>query len=192
LQIRVAAGEPFPFHWQEIHPRGHAIECRIYAEDPDNNFFPSPGKILSRRAPSGPGVRLDEGVYSGWTVPVDYDPLLGKLIVWAADRGSAIARMHRALDEYHVSGIKTNVGLFRRILAEPDFINGKVHTRWLDEWLTQQRPREGVGPGMQDAALAAAVAWHLDRNPASATSVSPANARVLRHRRELDDRFPER
>ncbi len=69
LQIHVAAGEPLPFHWQEIHPRGHAIECRIYAEDPDNNFFPSPGKITSRRAPSGPGVRLDEGVYEGWVVP---------------------------------------------------------------------------------------------------------------------------
>jgi acetyl/propionyl-CoA carboxylase alpha subunit len=123
---------------------------------------------------------------------VDYDPLLGKLIVSAADRGAAIARMHRALDEYYVSGIKTNVGLLRRILGEPDFINCKVHTRWLDEWLTRQPPRDDVGPGMQDAALAAALAWHLDRHPANAAPISPINASASRSRRELDDRFPER
>src|ERR1700689_5026767 len=112
LQIRIAAGERLTFAWQELHPRGHAIECRIYAEDPENNFFPSPGKILARRTPSGPGVRMDEGVYPGFVVPMDYDPLLGKLIVWASTREEAIARMSRALDEYYVSGIKTNADLF--------------------------------------------------------------------------------
>ena len=81
LQIRIAAGDPLPFVQEDISIRGHAIECRIYAEDPDNNFFPSPGKILERNAPSGPGIRLDDGVYNGWTVPNEYDPMLGKLIV---------------------------------------------------------------------------------------------------------------
>ena len=84
LQIRIAAGEQLPFAQEDVALRGHAIECRIYAEDPDNNFFPSPGKILERRVPSGPGIRLDDGVYAGWTVPNDYDPMLGKLIAWGA------------------------------------------------------------------------------------------------------------
>src|SRR6202012_3036915 len=85
LQIQVAAGERLPFAQDDVALRGHAIECRIYAEDPDNNFFPSPGKILERRVPSGPGIRLDDGVYAGWTVPNDYDPMHGKLIAWGSD-----------------------------------------------------------------------------------------------------------
>src|SRR5499427_9762352 len=110
LQIHIAAGEPLPFQQEDVLLRGHAIECRLYAEDPDNNFFPSPGKIVERMVPSGPGIRLDEGVYAGWTVPMEYDPLLGKLIAWGGDRREAIARLRRALGEYRVTGIKTNVG----------------------------------------------------------------------------------
>src|SRR6202007_385635 len=101
LQMAIAAGEALPFRQNDIDIRGHAIECRIYAEDPDNNFFPSPGKILDGRVPTGPGIRLDEGIYPGWTVPNEYDPLLGKLIAWGGDRSEAIARMRRALDEYY-------------------------------------------------------------------------------------------
>ena len=101
LQIRIAAGEPLPFHAAgRSSLSGHAIECRLYAEDPANNFFPSPGTILSRRAPSGPGIRLDDGVYEGFTVPTEYDPMLGKLIAWGQDRAEAIARLERALEEY--------------------------------------------------------------------------------------------
>lgn len=169
LQIRIAAGEPLPFTQQDVVLRGHAIECRIYAEDPDNNFFPSPGKILARRVPFGPGIRLDDGVYPGWTVPNDYDPLLGKLIAWGADRDEAMARMRRALDEYYVSGIKTNIGLFQRIFQEPDFLAAALHTRWLDELL--QRPAAAARThtpeerdheeALQDAALVAAALWHL-------------------------------
>ncbi len=192
LQIRVAAGEPLSFQWQEIHPRGHAIECRLYAEDPDNHFFPCPGKIVSRRVPSGPGVRLDEGIYEGWTVPMDYDPLLGKLIVWAEDRGAAITRMNRALDEYSVSGIKTNVGLFRRILKDSDFINGTIHTRWLDQWLLKERPPEAIDSTTHDAALAAALAWHMDRRKTDAVLPDASGNRREAHGRELNDRSLER
>src|SRR6185369_11934937 len=122
LQIAIAAGHRLPFAWETITPRGHAMEVRLYAEDPENNFFPSPGKILSRHAPSGPGIRVDEGVYEGWTVPMDYDPLLSKLIAWGNSREETISRLRRALEEYSITGIKTNAALFRRILAEPDFL----------------------------------------------------------------------
>src|ERR1700730_8438772 len=139
LQIRIAAGEPLPFRQQDVALRGHAIECRIYAEDPDNNFFPSPGKILERRVPSGPGIRLDDGVYAGWTVPNEYDPMLGKLIAWGSDRDEALARLRRALDEYCASGIKTNVSLFRRIFASRDFQTGAIYTSWLDDFLRGEK-----------------------------------------------------
>src|SRR5580692_10843350 len=138
LQLRIAAGEPLPFSQEEIELRGHAIECRIYAEDPDNNFFPSPGKIVDCRVPTGPGIRLDEGIYAGWTVPNEYDPMLGKLIAWGGNREESLARMGRALQEYYASGIKTNVPLFRRILASPDFQKGAIYTRWLDDFLSAE------------------------------------------------------
>ncbi len=135
LQLRVAAGERLPFRQQDVELRGHAMECRIYAEDPDNNFFPSPGKITRLLPPSGPGVREDSGVYEGWTVPLDYDPMLSKLIVHAPDRASALARMRRALDEYFIAGIKTNLPLFRRILGDPDFAAARIDTGFLDRLL---------------------------------------------------------
>src|SRR5207245_11599778 len=102
LQIRIAAGEKLPFKQEDVSLRGHAIECRIYTEDPDNNYFPSPGKISLLLDPSGPGIRLDSGVYEGWTVPLDYDPLLAKLIGHGADRSQAISRLVRALNESFV------------------------------------------------------------------------------------------
>jgi acetyl-CoA carboxylase, biotin carboxylase subunit len=203
LQIRIASGERLTFAWQELHPRGHAIECRIYAEDPENNFFPSPGKILARRAPSGPGVRMDEGVYPGFVVPMDYDPLLGKLIVWATTREEAIARMRRALDEYYVSGIKTNVDLFRRILSDPAFLSAEFHTRWLDDWLQKEfkaSPEHLNGGGdalAEDAALLGALAWHLaqrsvDSAQTSVAAEAPSSRWKLQGRAEQVDRFPEK
>ena len=197
LQIRIAAGEPLPFTQQEVVLHGHAIECRIYAEDPDNNFFPSPGKILARRAPSGPGIRLDDGVYAGWTVPNEYDPLLGKLIAWGSDRGEALARMRRALEEYYVTGIQTNVGLFRRILADPEFLRAEIHTRWLDEWFKVAPIRSTAGPGdaFEDAALLAAVLWHLGTTEASSAAARPVETLSrwkLEGRREQLGRAPER
>jgi acetyl-CoA carboxylase biotin carboxylase subunit len=135
LQIRVAAGEPLPFSQQDVGLSGHAVECRLYAEDPGNQFFPSPGTIHSWRAPSGPGIRLDDGVYEGFRVSTEYDPMLGKLIAWGQDRAEAIARLGRALEEHSVTGIKTNTGLLLGILRDPEFLRGEIFTRWLDERL---------------------------------------------------------
>jgi acetyl-CoA carboxylase biotin carboxylase subunit len=135
LQLRIASGEKLPFRQEDVRLRGHAIECRIYAEDPENNFFPSPGKITRLNRPSGPGIREDSGVYEGWTVPLDYDPMLSKLIAYAPERQATLARMQRALDEYFVGGIKTNLPLFRRVLGNPDFMAARIDTGFLDRLL---------------------------------------------------------
>jgi len=157
LQIRIAAGEKLPLRQEEVSIRGHAMECRIYAEDPDNNYFPSPGKITLLLAPSGPGIRRDSGMYEGWTVPMDYDPLLAKLIGYGSDREQAIARLTRALSEYFVGGIKTNISLFRRILSDPDFRAAKLDTGFLDRML-QKRDDQQVDPrAAQVAAIAAGI-----------------------------------
>src|SRR3954469_2234924 len=140
LQVRVAAGEKLPFRQEDIQFRGHAIECRVYAEDPDNNFFPSPGRISSAVEPSGPGIRLDSGIYPGWNVGTDYDPLLSKLVAYGADRNQAIARIRRAVDEYVITGVKTNLSLFRRILTDPDFIAGKTDTGYLSRLFRKSPP----------------------------------------------------
>jgi acetyl-CoA carboxylase biotin carboxylase subunit len=143
LQIRIASGEKLPFNQSDVSIRGHAIECRIYAEDPDNNYFPSPGKITLLLSPSGPGIRRDSGMYEGWNVPMDYDPLLAKLISYGTDRQQAIMRLERALCEYFVAGIKTNISLFQRILRDADFQAGKLDTGYLDRLLAKGRPKEG-------------------------------------------------
>ena len=169
------------------------MEMRLYAEDPDNNFFPSPGKILSRHAPTGPGIRLDEGVYEGYTVPMEYDPLLSKLIAWGNSREESISRLRRALDEYTITGIRTNVSLFRRILAEPEFLRGEIHTTWLDELLARPRPPVNPPrPGTAEAAVIAAALWHMERaNGASKADAQEAPSRwKMQGRREQLDRIP--
>src|SRR6202795_3115748 len=195
LQIAIAAGHRLPFAWETITPRGHAMEVRLYAEDPENNFFPSPGKILSRHAPSGPGIRLDEGVYEGWTVPNDYDPLLSKLIAWGNSREETIARLRRSLEEYTVTGIKTNAALFRRILGEPDFVRGEIHTTWLDELLLRKHSTS-VEQGNEDAAAIGAAVWQAMQNAASSPTPSsvageePSSRWKREGRKQQVDRTP--
>ena len=163
LQIRIAAGEKLPFKQEDIQLRGHAIECRIYAEDPENNYFPSPGKISLLLLPSGPGIRRDSGMYEGWTVPIEYDPLLAKLIGYGTDRAQATARLVRALHEYFVGGIKTNLSLFRRILNDPEFQAGRLDTGYLDRLLARPVPSTpSDGRAADVAAIAAGVFAILD------------------------------
>jgi len=194
LQIRIAAGEKLPFEQGEVSIRGHAIECRIYAEDPDNNYFPSPGKITLLLAPSGPGIRRDSGMYEGWTVPMDYDPLLAKLIGYGTDREQAISRLTRALNEYFVGGIKTNISLFRRILRNADFRAGKLDTGFLDRMLKQhadQRPGGIDSITVEVAVIAAGMFAVLDpatasSNGSGATKAKPAsNWKAAGHREGL-------
>ena len=133
LQIEIAQGAPLPLTQADVTWTGSAIECRIYAEDPANNFFPSPGRITHLAEPSGPGIRVDSTLYRGWTVPIDYDPILAKLIAWAGTREHARLRLLRALAEFQLVGIQSNVWFFEKLLNEPDFISNNLHTSYLDE-----------------------------------------------------------
>ena len=157
LQILIAAGAPLPFAQSDLQLRGHAIELRVYAEDPDNNFFPSPGKITRLITPSGPGIREDSGIYEGFTVPIDYDPMLSKLIAYAPTREQAIQRMRRALDEYFIGGIANNLGLFREILEDEDFRAARLDTGYLDRLLSQRTLKKSTSNGATEkiAAIAA-------------------------------------
>ena len=155
-QIRIARGERLDLDPAALlSPKGHAIECRIYAEDPDNGFLPSPGRIVQLRAPSGPGIRDDSGATEGLDVPIFYDPMISKLVAWAEDRPRAIARMRRALGEYVVAGIRTTVPFFTWLFAQPDFLDGRFHTTYLDELLKARSGRPFVEPTKQDEDIAA-------------------------------------
>jgi acetyl-CoA carboxylase biotin carboxylase subunit len=139
-QIRIARGEPLTIDPERaLTPQGHAIECRIYAEDPDHGFMPSPGLVRGIRAASGPGIRDDGGVLAGYTVPVFYDSLIAKLIAWADTRAGAIARMTRALEEYEVLGIRTTIPFFLWLMRQPDFEAARFDTTYLDCLLTSRR-----------------------------------------------------
>jgi len=157
--IDVAAGKDLPFTQDDIELNGHAIECRIIAEDPARNFMPSPGTIRGLRPPQGPGVRYDGGTYPGYEVPIYYDPMLAKLIVWGADRGQAIARMRRALDEYRVDGIKTSVPFHRNLMDSKDFIDGNMHTGYLAEHPELLQP--GSDKWLDEVAVIAAAIAHF-------------------------------
>ncbi|MGO8968219.1 MAG: acetyl/propionyl/methylcrotonyl-CoA carboxylase subunit alpha [Myxococcaceae bacterium] len=166
-QLKVAKGEKLGFG--TLSPRGHALEARVYAEDPSQNFLPSPGRITYLRAPSGPGVRDDSGVYAGYSVPTHYDPLISKLSVWAPSRAESIARMRRALLEYVVKGITTNLRYLRAIVEHPDFVSGEYDTGFLGR--AHAALTEEPGGEVAEAALLA--------------SVVHARARDLRRQRTL-------
>jgi acetyl-CoA carboxylase, biotin carboxylase subunit len=158
-QIRIASGERLTLDPAAVlNPRGHAIECRIYAEDPDAGFMPSPGRITALRVPDGPGIRDDGGTEAGADVPIFYDPLISKLISWGVDRPQAIARMRRALREYEVRGIRTSLEFFRWILRQPAFVDGDFHTEMLDALLQQRRgtPFSECDPSLEEVAVVTA------------------------------------
>ncbi len=170
MQLQVAAGERLPFTQNDLRLSGAAIECRIYAEDPDRDFMPSPGRITVLRAPGGPGIRDDVGVYEGFEVPLYYDPLLSKLSAWGRDRDEAIGRMRRALSEYVVEGIKTNIPFHQRVLRHPDFLAGEFDTTFIDDrFLTVDR--EPARPDADRALVAAAVLAHIEEETAALRTV---------------------
>lgn len=142
-QIRVAAGEPLSFRAEDVQMRGHAVECRILAEDPWRDFAPSPGVITEFQPPAGPWVRVDSGVAAGNAVAPFYDSLLAKLITWGRTRDEALARMRRALSEFRVGGVATTIPLHERLLAEPEVLRGPVDTLFLERWLKEHA---GAGP----------------------------------------------
>jgi acetyl-CoA carboxylase, biotin carboxylase subunit len=147
--------------------RGHAIECRIYAEDPEQGFLPSPGLITHLRAASGPGIRDDSGAAEGWVVPTSYDPLISKVIAWAPDRAGAIARMVRALGEYDVRGIKTTVGFCRWLLETPAFRAGEFDTTTVDRRVDEYRQTSGARDAEVEELAAIAAALHAQRAAAT-------------------------
>ena len=172
-QVRIAAGESLDMEQDQVQRKGAAIECRIYAEDVENGFRPAPGPVLELTAPQGPGVRDDSGVYSGSVVPVHYDPMISKLCVWGKDREEALARMRRAIDEYVILGLTTNLEFHREVLEHPDVVSGDYDTQFVPDWLEErQRPKKKHG---HTAELAAVLATHRrDERLQAQTSVGGA------------------
>jgi acetyl-CoA carboxylase biotin carboxylase subunit len=165
LQLKIAAGERLPFAQQDIGWRGWAMECRICAEDPENQFFPSPGKIVQLREPAGPHIRVDSGVYPGWTVPLEYDSLLAKLIAWGSDRDVAIERLLRALHEYSIAGVQTNLPLFRELLEDSHFREGNLHTGFIADFFDRRRPTPQPSEKIEMAIALAAASHAKNRQP---------------------------
>jgi len=174
-QIRIAREERLTIDpAAALTPRGHAIECRIYAEDADAGFMPSPGHIAALRVPSGPGIRDDSGAEAGGDVPIFYDPMISKLIAWGGDRPQALARMRRALREYDVVGIKTTVPFFRWMLQQPDFVEGRFHTAYLDEIL-RSRAGEPFTTADEERIEVAVIAAAIKHFGEPAKPPNPAN-----------------
>jgi acetyl-CoA carboxylase biotin carboxylase subunit len=166
-QIRVAWGEKLSFTQEDVHLNGHAIECRVYAEDPENNFLPSPGKITRLRVPSGNGVRDDGGIYEGSEISIFYDPMISKFCVYGRTREEALGRMRRALQEYEVGGIKTTLPFFREIIEDAEFIQGKLDTGFIPRWQERRKKIES-GEVEKDLAIIAAALTKSENNQQSA------------------------
>lgn len=183
-QLRVAMGERLTIDpAQALTPRGHAIECRIYAEDPDQGFMPSPGLVRGLSVPGGPGVRDDRGVSPGFEIPLFYDSMISKLVVWGADRPEAITRLRRVLDEYRVAGVRTTLPFFRWLVGQPEFSAGAFDTTYLDALLASRKGQPFVapcGPDVDDAAMVAAVSAWFRANQSSASPVHMAEASAWR------------
>jgi acetyl-CoA carboxylase biotin carboxylase subunit len=174
-QIRIARGERLTIDAERaLTPAGHAIECRIYAEDPDESFLPSPGLVRGLRAPGGPGIRNDGGVAAGFTVPVYYDSMIAKLIAWAENRPDAIARMTRALTEYEVLGIRSTIPFFLWLMKEPEFLTARFDTTYLDRVLASRNGQSfstlSEKEERQLAAAAAIDAWLRARDSTASTA----------------------
>ena len=179
-QIRIARGERLTLDPEALlTPKAHAIECRIYAEDPENGFMPSPGRIQGLRVPQGPGVRDDSGAYEGGEVPIFYDPMISKLITWGDTRDQALQRMRRALAEYEVRGIKTTIPFFKWILEDADFKAGRFDTSFIDRKLggALDGPLRAIDPAHEDLAAIAAAVHMFTKPAANGVAAAPAPSR---------------
>ncbi len=165
-QLKIAAGERLTLKQSDVTWRGSAIECRIYAEDPDHDFMPAPGTILHLSEPSGPGVRLDSGIFEGWKVPLEYDPLLAKLAAWGPTRESAIRRLDRALSEYVLAGVRNNIAFFREVLADAEFREGRLSTSFLEGFFKRRQKTEADPEAEAAAALVLALGSRAADAPA--------------------------
>lgn len=161
-QINIANNKTLDFKQEDLKQTGHAIEVRIYAEDPDNNFMPNPGRIEHMTEPLGLGVRHDGYVYSGYEIPIYYDPMISKLIVWAQTREEAIDRLRRALHEYKITGIKTTIPFLSRILDVPDFINGRYNTHFVQDNEKLLRPNKKSSKRLKEMVAIASFMNHLE------------------------------
>ncbi len=170
-QLKIAAGEKLTLNQEDVTWRGSAIECRIYAEDPDHDFMPAPGTITHLSEPSGPGIRLDSGIFEGWQVPLEYDPLLAKLAVWGSTREIAINRLDRALSEYVLTGVRNNIAFFREVLADAEFRKARLSTSFLDRFF-KDRKKPDADP---ESEAAAALVLALQKSSASL----PARERMI-------------
>jgi acetyl-CoA carboxylase biotin carboxylase subunit len=172
-QINVAAGLPLSFTQGDVMLRGHAVECRIYAEDPSHNFMPSPGRIRRLRVPHGPGVRDDGGVYEGAEVSIYYDPMISKFATYGRDRNEAIERMRRALREYEITGLKTTIPFFRQVMDDEEFVEGKLDTGFIGRFL-ERRPQHALDDiKTRDMALvAAAMSYQKQNRPKAPTAMN--------------------
>jgi acetyl-CoA carboxylase biotin carboxylase subunit len=170
--IEIAAGKKLAFTQDDIDMRGHAIECRIIAEDPSRNFMPAPGTIRGLRPPSGPGIRYDDGTYPGYTIPVFYDPMFAKLVAWGQDRNEAIARMSRALEELRLDGVTTSVGFHRKVMSDPDFIAGNLSTAFIEEHPELLAPE--ADEWLNEIAVVAAAIAHFRKVEADSARASDA------------------
>ncbi len=176
-QIRVAAGEAFPYRQEELEQRGHAIECRIYAEDPQRNFFPSPGKVHFMKEPAGPGIRNDAGIYTGFTVTTDYDPILSKLVTYGENREAARVKMVEALREYTILGIHTTVDFLHDVLVHPEFVAGNTFTNFIDLHLNEWKPP--VVEDYRDEAIVAAALWQVVSGGEQPTGKQPGSGETI-------------
>jgi acetyl-CoA carboxylase biotin carboxylase subunit len=193
-QIRIAAGERLAIKQEDVRWRGSALECRVYAEDPDQNFLPSPGRITRLRVPSGPGVRDDSGVYEGWEVPIYYDPMISKLVTYGATRCEAIAKMKRALGEYHVGGIRTTIPFFLSVLEDEEFARGEIDTGYISRFLERRDATQAAQNDCDDSRVAAAIVAAINftkrskAKPAAAPAERASKWKLAGRMASLNDR----
>ena len=191
-QIMVAHGEPLSFTQADVRLSGHAIECRVYAEDPEQNFMPAPGHINSLRVPAGPGIRDDGGITADMDVSIYYDPMISKLAAWGRTRTEAIDRLRRALDEYAVGGIRTTLPFFREIVRDAEFIEGHLDTGFIERFFARRdqqlkdapvADRDEAETRLRDMALIAAALDYAQRQRESSSSHEPREQQTSQWRR---------